>query len=133
MEVTILLDHDIEAYGDFLLAGLREIGWEQDLSVSLRWLRDYGLPNNLPDQEIWRFGQQQRIWLVTHNRNNEDETSLQATIRRENTLASLPVITISNKRKLVKPEYRRRVATGLVEIVISPEKYYGTGRFFLPQ
>ena len=36
MEVTILLDHDIEAYGDFLLAGLREIGWEQDLSVSLR-------------------------------------------------------------------------------------------------
>jgi hypothetical protein len=132
MTITILLDHDLEGFDDLFIAGLRETGWDQALIVEFKRLRDFGLPDNQPDQEIWRFVQEQRIWLVTNNRNNENETSLQATIEREGTPDSLPVITVSDKNKLYFAEYRQQVATSLVEIVIYPEKHLGTGRLYVP-
>ncbi|MGH9850541.1 MAG: ACP S-malonyltransferase [Blastocatellia bacterium] len=132
MQITILLDHDIEGDDLFLAAGLRETGWDQLLTVEFRRLRDFGLPNNLPDQEIWRFAQQRQIWLLTNNRNYDSETSLQATIDRENTLNSLPVITLSARERLGDPEYRQQAVLGLIEIIISPEKFLGTGRLYVP-
>ncbi len=132
MEIRILLDHDLEEFDDYFEAGLRETGWDQDLTFIFKRLRDYGLPDDHPDQEIWRFAQQQRLWLLTNNRNSDDDASLQATIKRENTPDSLPVITVSDKNKLVLAEYRQQAVNGLVEIVISPERYGGTGRLFIP-
>ncbi len=133
MEVTILLDQNIAGYADFFVAGLRETGWDQLVHCTFTRLRDFALPDDYPDDELWRFVQARGIWLVTHNRNSTGADSLQATIRRENTLDSLPVITIPNKDKLPDAAYRRRVVDGLVDIIISPEKYRGTGRVFLPQ
>jgi len=132
MQITILLDHDIEGEDRFLEAGLREVGWDKLLTVEFKRLRDFGLPDNLPDQEVWRFVQQHQIWLITNNRNSDDDTSLQATIDRENSLTSLPVFTISDKKKLQVSEYRKRVIYALIDIIISPEKYLGTGRLYIP-
>jgi hypothetical protein len=132
MQITILLDHDIEGEDRLLAAGLREIGWDQLLIIEFKRLSDFGLPNNLPDQEIWRFVQQNRIWLLTNNRNNDGETSLQATIDRENTLNSLPAITLSARERLGDPAYRQQAVLGLIEIIISPEKFLGTGRLYIP-
>ncbi len=132
MEIAILLDHDLEGFDDYFEAGLRETGWDQDLTFIFKRLRDYDLPDDHPDQEIWRFAQQQQLWLLTNNRNSDDDTSLQATIKRENTPDSLPVITVSDKNKLVLAKYRQQAVNGLVEIVISPERYCGTGRLFIP-
>lgn len=132
MQITILLDHDIEGEDRFLEAGLREVGWDELLTIDFKRLRDFGLPANLPDQEIWRFVQQHSIWLLTNNRNDDGETSLQATIGRENTLESLPVITISTRERLGDPDYRQQVLLGLIDIIISPEKFIGTGRLYVP-
>jgi hypothetical protein len=99
MTATILLDHDVEGKLSRIIAGLEETGWDQLLTIEFKRLRDYGLPDNCPDQEIWRFVQERRIWLVTNNRNREDETSLQATIDLENTPDCLPVITLSDKER----------------------------------
>lgn len=132
MEVTILLDHDLAGFASYFATGLQEIGWDQTLTCRFKRLGDYELPDNYPDQAIWRFAQRHRLWLVTNNRNGEDETSLQVTIEHENTPDALPVITISNKEKLRQTVYRQRVLSGLVEVVISPEQYCGTGRVFLP-
>jgi hypothetical protein len=94
-------------------------------------LRDLDLPNDASDQEIWRRCQEGRLLLITHNRNQDDATSLQATIQRENTLQSLPVLTIPRIERLVFADYRQRVAHRLAEILIDLENYLGAGRIFL--
>lgn len=132
MTTTILLDRDLEGHQEFLEAGLREAGWDQYLMIEFKRLRDFGLPDNCPDLDIWRFVQQHRLWLITNNRNDEDDTSLQATIERENAPDSLPVITTSDKEKLRIAEYRQKAVTSLIEIIVYPEKNLGAGRLYIP-
>lgn len=132
MATTILVDRDLEGYRDFIEVGWRETGWDQLLPLDFKLLRDFGLPDNCPDQDIWRFVQHQRFLLLTSNRNREDDTSLQATIERENTPETLPVITIPHKESLLLANYRQRVAHGLADILIYPEDYRGAGRVFVP-
>ena len=104
MEVIILLDHDLEGQVAFLKSGLRETGWDRDLHVQFKRLRDFDLPDDCADQEIWRRVQAERILPITNNRNREDETSLQATVDRENAPDSLPILTISDQTRLRLPE-----------------------------
>jgi hypothetical protein len=132
MNVTILLDHDIEGLVVFIEAGLMETGWAQDLNIQFKRLRDANLAEDSSDEEVWRYVQQRRLLLVTNNRNREDDSSLEAVIERENRSDSLPVLTISDQAKLILPEYRRRVADKLASIIIDLENYLGTGRIFLP-
>ena len=129
---TILVDNDLSGHLDYLIAAVREAGWEQDLALEFKRLRDCGLPDNCPDQKIWRYAQAQQWLIVTHNRNNKGPTSLHATIARENTPDSLPVITVSDKEKLKHPDYRRRVVARLIEIILYPKQYLGVGRIFVP-
>ena len=70
--------------------------------------------------------------LLTNNRNKDDETSLEATIERENTPHSLPVLTIGNPLCLKESDYRQAVVKRLVEILFYLENYLGTGRLFIP-
>ena len=132
MEITILLDNDLTGNSIFIEEGLKETGWDQLIRFEFKRLQDYGLPVNLPDQEIWRFVQAHRLLLITNNRNSENETSLQATMLRENTPESLPVITISDKDALIRSDYRQRVALSLARIVIDLENSLGAGRLFVP-
>ena len=76
--------------------------------------------------------QRERFLLLTNNRNREDATSLQATIERENTQGSLPVLTVSDKDKLVLPAYRQQAAHKLAAVIIDLEHYLGVGRVFIP-
>ncbi len=132
MEITILLDHNLDGHLVFLEAGMKETRWDQVLTIEFRLLRDFGLPFDYPDQEIWRFAQAQRLLLLTHNRNRTDETSLQATIERENTPDALPVVTISDKDSLLLTDYRQRVADSLAAIIIDLDNYLGAGRLYIP-
>lgn len=132
MKTTILLDHDIEGRAKYLQAGLRETGWDRDLTIEFVFLSDLGLPDDSNDQDIWRFAQQHRLLLITNNRNKEDEASLEATIERENTPDSLPVITLSEANRLVFPDYRQQTAHKLAEVIIYLENYLGVGRIYIP-
>ena len=132
MHLIILLDHDLEGQVPFLEAGWRETGWDQYLPLEFRRLRDLNVPDNATDQEVWRYVQCEYFLLLTNNRNREDETSFQATIERENTRDSLPVITVSDKDKLVFPAYRQQAAHKLAAIIIYLENYLGVGRVYIP-
>lgn len=132
MLITILLDHDVEGYALLLEAGLRETGWDRYFTVQFLRLHDLGLPSDQSDREIWRKTQEDRILLLTHNRNREDETSLQATIERENGPQSLPVLTIPSVERLAGPQYREQVAHKLAEVVLYLDNYLGVGRIYLP-
>src|SRR5262245_52684156 len=132
MKITALLDHDIEGQIVYLEAGLAETGWDQLIEIDFVLLRDCGLAENSPDNEIWRYAQERELLLITNNRNNDGETSLHTTIERENTTNSLPVITVSDKDSLGSADYRRRAADRLAEIVIYLENYRGVGRVYIP-
>ncbi|MEP7336564.1 MAG: ACP S-malonyltransferase [Acidobacteriota bacterium] len=132
MKITVLLDHDIEGQVVYLEAGLADTGWDQLLEIEFIRLRDCGLAENTPDSEVWRYVQEHGLLLITNNRNNRGETSLHATIARENTPDSLPVVTISETDSLRLPDYRLRAAIALVKIIIYPEDFRGTGRTFIP-
>ena len=131
MTSKILLDHDCEGYTVFLVTGLQETGWQSLLAIEFIQLRDLGLSNDASDREIWRRCQEDRLLLITHNRNQDDATSLQATIQRENMSRSLPVLTTPRIERLVLADYRQRVAHRLAEILIDLENYLGAGRIFL--
>jgi hypothetical protein len=132
METTIFVDHDLEGFDVYLAAGFKETGWDQLIRVEFKRLRDYGLPDDYPDREIWRFVQQHRLLLVTNNRNDDDDSSLQATMERENAPDALPIATVSDKEALRQADYRQRVAHRLAEIIIYPEIYHGAGRLYVP-
>jgi hypothetical protein len=132
MTTRILLGHDIEGYAVFLNAGLQETGWHQYVAIEFLRLRDLGLSDDQNDQEIWRRVQSDRLLLITHNRNREDETSLQATIEKESAADSLPVLTIANVEKLAQANHRQQVVHKLAEVVLYLENYLGVGRIYLP-
>lgn len=132
MEITILVDQDLLGFDIFIEEGLKETGWDQLIQFYFRRLRDYGLPEDLPDQEIWRFVQTHRLLLITNNRNSENETSLQATIQRENAHDALPIIAVSDKDALVQADYRQRVAHSLARFILDLENCLGAGRLFVP-
>jgi hypothetical protein len=132
MQVTILLDHDIEGHAKYLQAGLRETGWDSDLSIEFVRLHDLALSEEASDQDIWRFAQQHRLLLITSNRNQENETSLQATIERENTPEALPVLTLSQANRLLLSDYRQQAAHKLAEVIMYLENYLGVGRIYIP-
>ena len=131
LQIKILFDHDIEGFDVFLMTGLRETGWDQELTFEFLRLRDLGLPVNCPDRDIWRRCQQDRLLLITQNRNSDDETSLQATLDAENTLDSLPVITIPEAERLTLTDYRQQAAYRLVEIILDLDNYLGVGRLYI--
>jgi len=132
MQITILLDHDVEGHARYLQVGLRETGWGRDITIAFVRLRDLGFPDDSSDQDIWRFAQQHRLLLITSNRNQENATSLQATIERENTPEALPVLTLSQANRLLLPDYRQQAVHKLVEVIIYLENYLGVGRIYIP-
>jgi hypothetical protein len=132
MNITILLDHDLEGRAMFFEAGLRETGWDQYLNIEFKRLRDFNLSDDSTDQEIWRYVQRERLLFITNNRNRDDDTSLEAVINSENRADSLPVLTVSAQDKLASAQYRQRVADKLALVVIEIDNYLGTGRVFLP-
>ena len=106
MKIAILLDHDLEGRQVFLESALHETGWDNDLNIAFKRMRDLNLPEDSTDREIWYFVQREWLLLITSNRNRDDEDSLQFVVERESTSSSLPVLTISDQTKLVIPEYR---------------------------
>ena len=62
----------------------------QALGLVLRRFVDVGLSESSTDFEVWNVCQSEQLILITDNRNLDSEDSLKATIRRNNTPASLP-------------------------------------------
>lgn len=130
--IRFLSDHDIEGYVQLLWGTLASVGWLDLIHLELTTFREIDLPVNSDDREVWRFVQANRYILITNNRNMKDETSLECTIREENQLNSLPVLTIGNAERMADLAYREQCADALVEISLDLEKHLGRGRIYIP-
>lgn len=130
--LTVLVDHNIEGQADMLWRTLNKEGWLEVFPLRFVTFTEVGLPFASNDREVWRFAQANGMILLTANRRMTEETSLEQTLREENMLTSLPVVTIGNVDRMVERTYRARCAEQLLEIVLYLDNYLGTARIFIP-
>ena len=130
--ITILVDHNMEGQAVMLWGTFVAEGWLGVLPIVFARFTDVGLTFDSSDRTVWHFAQDHRMLLLTVNRSQRGEDSLEQVIREENSLTSLPVLTIGNVARIVERTYRVRCVARLLEIVLDLENYLGTGRLFLP-
>ena len=103
------------------------------LELSYLSFADLGLSPSDSDAVIWHRCQQRQAFLLTNNRNDDGEQSLETTIRAYNTPQSLPVFTIGDAEKLrTDRQYLERVIWALLEYLLEIDNLPGTGRLYLP-
>jgi len=130
--ITILVDHNVEGQAMLLLGALGTAGWLELHPLRFMTFAQAALTYHSSDREVWRFAQDKGWLLLTANCRMQGEDSLEQTIREETTPASLPVMTISDGRRMVEKTYRERCAVRLLEIVLDLDNYRGVGRVYLP-
>ena len=134
--VTLLVDVNLEGHARIIEARLQKPRWNefsQDLGIRFLFFEDIGLDHGTPDDLVWRLCQEQGFLLLTANRNEESESSLGATIRREGKHNSLPLLTLADSEKLRKSStYLDEVVEQLLEYLLDRDDFLGTGRLFLP-
>ncbi len=129
---VILADHDIEGHAYSLIGVLGAEGWLEMVDLRLTTFSQVGLSFDSSDRVVWRFAQENRMILLTNNRNMDGADSLEQTLREENTPTSLPIVTIANIGRLSEKQYRERCAFQLLEIVLELQKHLGRSRVYIP-
>jgi predicted nuclease of predicted toxin-antitoxin system len=132
----LLADANIQGQVDYLVQRMQADAWAdfwQALGLALYRLEDVGLTASSTDPEVWNVCQAEQLILITDNRNLDSEDSLEATIRRHNTLASLPVFTIADMNEFrTNTSYVERVVEVLYDYLLRIDEVRGTGRLYLP-
>jgi hypothetical protein len=133
---VILVDANIEGQGTRIWMRMQAPAWRDlatDLDVTFRVLSDVGLDPATRDDALWRFCQAHHYYLLTSNRNQESEDSLEATLRREGTPTTVPVFTLPLPDRVYSdPVFLDRVVEKVLEYVMDAHNLRGTGRLYLP-
>jgi hypothetical protein len=133
---VVLIDASIEGQGERIWMRLQSSEWRDltaALDVRLQTFREVGLDTASSDEMVWRFCQAHGYYLLTSNRNEESEDSLEATLRRDGLPTSLPVFTLPlADRVYSNPTFLDRVVEKLLDYVLDPDNIRGTGRLYLP-
>ena len=109
----------------------RELWFE--LSISVESFESLGLRSDATDATIWRTCQEQKLILITANRNADGPSSLEIVIRDENQPESLPVITLADARRVLRERaYAERTAVQILDYLMRIDEVRGTGRLFVP-
>ena len=130
----VVSDHDCEGQAEAIFDALDRLGLLPLIPMELRRFRQVGLSPGADDEVVWQFCQQRDYFLLTGNRSTkDDEQSLEQVMRRLVLDESLPVLTISNLRRVKTDwDYCQRCAERLATIVLDKEKNRGIPRLFLP-
>lgn len=131
---VVLSDHNCEGQAQAIFQALARNGYLDLVPMELRLFADVGLAQDADDEVVWQFCQAHQWLLLTGNRKTTDgERSLEIVIRRQATVNSLPTITISSLRRVLKDaNYRTSCAQRLAEIVLDLEDYRGLHRVYIP-
>ncbi|MBI3821694.1 MAG: ACP S-malonyltransferase [Planctomycetes bacterium] len=132
----ILADNDVRGQVEYLVALMNAEPWREfwlDLRLTLYHFEDFGLNPTATDQEIWERCQAEQVVLITGNRTLSGPDSLEATIRLQNTAASLPVLTIADAKKVnFSRAYAGEVVESLIDYLQRIDTVRGVGRLYLP-
>ena len=130
--MNFLVDYNLDGYAPVFLGIVTKNGWFELLPIPFVTLKEAGLSMDLSDCALWRFAQSKQMVILTANRNMKGEDSLEQVIREENTVTSLPVVTIGDIKRLDEFNYRERCVDRMIEIVLDIQNYKGIGRLFIP-
>jgi hypothetical protein len=134
--IGLLADVNNEGHVARVLALMQTDYWRDMwdyLDIRLLRFRDVGLSASDTDSVAWHHCQQQQLYLLTNNRNDDGPDSLEARIRACNTPVSLPVFTFADADRILQnKEYAERVVEGLFDYLLRINSLNGTGRLFLP-
>jgi hypothetical protein len=132
----ILADIHLKGPVESLVREMQNEPWAEfwkELGLILFHFEDVGLTPTSTDLEIWYRCQAEELVFITNNRNEDSPDSLESTIRRHNTVKSLPVFTIGNLDDFRKSRaYAERVVERLYEYLLMIDQVRGTGRLFIP-
>ncbi|MGK7926653.1 MAG: ACP S-malonyltransferase [Spirulina sp.] len=132
--MNFLVDYNLGKHTELLLGNLASQGWLELFPIRFVTFKEIDLPIDSSDRIVWRLAQENQMILLTANRSMKGEDSLEQVIREENTMESLPVITIGNAdRFLVDRIYRNRCIDSILEILLDIEIWIGVGRIFVPR
>lgn len=133
---VILVDANIEGQGARIWLRMQSETWRELTAasdVTFRNFRDVGLDPASADDVIWHFCQVHGHYLLTSNRNEDSENSLQATLRREATPSSVPVFTIAVPDRVYRnATFLDRVVEKLLDYMLDADRIRGAGRLYLP-
>jgi hypothetical protein len=133
---VVVIDANIEGQGARIWMRMQTPEWHDltdALDLSFQTFREVGLDPAASDKAVWHFCQAQGYYLLTSNRNEDSEDSLEATIRRDGTSTSLPVFTLPlADRVYSNPTFLDRVVEKLLDYVLDADNLRGSGRLYLP-
>jgi hypothetical protein len=131
--MIFLVDHNLERHALILSGSISNQGWLDLLSIRFVTLEEVALSVESDDRVVWRFAQSNQMILLTANRRMKGKNSLEQVLREENTITSLPVITLGDgERFLQNYIYREECVNQFLEIVLYINDYMGAGRLFIP-
>lgn len=130
--MNFLIDYNLRGQAALLWGTIAAEGWLELMSIRFTGFEEVGLLKDSSDRLVWQVAQRNQMIILTANRNMKGDDSLEQVIREENTLQSLPVVTIGNKERLDEQGCRERCASRLVEILFDIENYLGVGRIYIP-
>lgn len=117
----ILSDHNCEGQARAIFRILDLGGYLKLIPMELRLFADVGLSASAEDVAVWQYCQDANVVLLTGNRKTSDgERSLESTIRQLSTPQSLPVLTISNLRRVLVDAAYCQVCAMTVSLVLLP-------------
>ncbi|MCL4205869.1 MAG: hypothetical protein KJ000_25580 [Pirellulaceae bacterium] len=134
--LRIMSDNDVQGHVRRVIDICQSAVWEElwrDLQCKLCTFEDLGLSGDSTDATVWHTCQSNQVILITGNRNSEGSSSLEATIRRHNTVDALPVLTLADPDRIGRDaQYAALVVARLFDVLIDVDVLRGTGRLYLP-
>ena len=132
----ILADANITGHVERLFQIIEGDVWSEfwtGLGLRRATFSELNLAAETPDDELWQFCQENKLLLITANRRDKSDDSLESTIRQFNTEDCLPVLTLANsERVLLDRDYAETVVERLLETLVDINVLRGTGRLYLP-
>jgi hypothetical protein len=133
---ALLADVNIEGHVQRLTSQMQTAAWRDlwdHLDIRAFRFADVGLAPDSSDWQVWQLCQQQQLYLLTNNRNDDGPDSLEATIRALNTNTSLPVFTLADADRVYhSKDYAERVIEALFDCLLRADSLRGVGRLYLP-
>ncbi|MBI3821063.1 MAG: ACP S-malonyltransferase [Planctomycetes bacterium] len=129
---------DVHMIGDVetMVAVMQRPPWTEfwdHLGLALYRFEDVGLTPTSTDLEIWQRCQAEHLVLITDNRNDDSEDSLESALRAHNTSESLPVFTIGTLTQFQNSKmYFNEVVDRLLIYLLDIDRVRGAGRLYLP-
>jgi hypothetical protein len=134
--VGLLVDANVEGHMVALLSIMAGEEWIEvwrELKVEVKYLPDFGLDKDTPDDEIWALCQERDLVLLTANRNQHGPRSLEHAIRASNPSRVMPVLTLADAGRVMRDRhYRQAVSVRVMELLANIESLRGVGRLYIP-